>query len=515
MPASVFDFQAIRDRLNQLEERQSFLRPTGPARILVVDDVETNVQCLTMMLEREYYLVSAAYDGFQALAQIQTEKPDIILLDIMMPGLDGFEVCRRIKADPATADIPVVMVTALSGVDDLVRGFEAGADDFITTPVNFVVLVARIRALLRRKRHHEHIRERALVDPLTGAFNRCYFDAHASRLAARCRAAQLAVLMGGVDVTEPRAADDFEATRGQIKELQRASRNQDCDGLHMSQEELSTLIDGFDGILTKIEKQHREELERCRSVLEQQVDRTAALLRSNQQLQRTLDVLRTSNNSTNDASKPVSFLRMAHVLRTPLNAIIGFSQLLKQVPFGPIGNKRYLEFVEVIDASATDLMANINDMLDLAKLESGKMELNAESIDVEQVVQDILRVNEHEARQREVTLTWLPSALKLPNLYCNLHSLREMLMSIIAGAIRSNKPGESVVISTDLSAGFTLVTQAPLLQSARRYLGFTLTNALVEWHGGHFSVDITPDVGTTARLSFPPERILPRSESSP
>src|ERR1700730_9368654 len=110
---------------------------------------------------------------------------------------------------------------------------------------------------------------------------------------------------GGVDVTEPRAADDFEAIRGQIKELQRASRNRDCDGLHMSQEELSTLIDGFDGILAKIEKRHQEELERCRSVLEQQVaDRTAALSRSNQQLQRTLNVL---NNSTRDPSKPVSF----------------------------------------------------------------------------------------------------------------------------------------------------------------------------------------------------------------
>lgn len=309
-------------------------------------------------------------------------------------------------------------------------------------------------------------------------------------------------------MTEPRAADDFEAIRGQIKELQRASRNQDCDGLHMSHEELSTLIDGFDGILTKIEKQHREELERYRSVLEQQVaDRTAALSRSNQQLQRTLDVLQTPNNSTTDASKPVSFLRMADVLRTPLNAIIGFSELLKQEPFGPIGNKRYLEFAEVIHASGLDLLANINDMLDLAKLESGNMELNAERVDVEQVVQDILRVNEHDAKHREVTLTWLPSAPKLPTLYCDLRGLREMLMSIIAGAIRSNKPGESVVISTDLSDGFTLVTKAPFLQSAR-YLGFTLTNALVEWHGGHFSVDITPDVGTTARLSFPPERIL-------
>src|SRR3984893_13766161 len=131
MPASVFDFKAIRARLDELGERQSFLRPTGPGRILVVDDNEVNVKLLVAMLASEHYVVSAAYDGSEALAKIAAEKPDIVLLDVMMPGLDGYEVCRRIKADPATADIPVMMVTALSQVDDLVIGFEAGADDFV------------------------------------------------------------------------------------------------------------------------------------------------------------------------------------------------------------------------------------------------------------------------------------------------------------------------------------------------------------------------------------------------
>lgn len=152
MPASVFDFEAIRDRLDQLGERQSFLRPAGPARVLVVDDVEANVQFLTMMLEREYYLVSAACDGFQALAQIETEKPDIVLLDIMMPGMDGFEVCRRIRTNPASAHIPVIFVTGLSDEASRLRGFEAGADDYFICPVNVVALMARIRALLQQQR---------------------------------------------------------------------------------------------------------------------------------------------------------------------------------------------------------------------------------------------------------------------------------------------------------------------------------------------------------------------------
>jgi diguanylate cyclase (GGDEF)-like protein len=171
------------------------------ARILVVDDIPLNAKLLAAWLTSEHYVVSTAADGFEALAKIDVEQPDIILLDAMMPGLDGFETCRRIKADVAMAHIPVVMVTALSEVDDLVRGFEAGADDFLIQPVNGLALVARVRSQLQRKRYNERIREEALVDPLTGAFNRRYFDAHASRLAARCRTARkpIAVVMVDVD----------------------------------------------------------------------------------------------------------------------------------------------------------------------------------------------------------------------------------------------------------------------------------------------------------------------------
>jgi PleD family two-component response regulator len=171
------------------------------AHILVVDDNEVNLELLVAMLESEHYVVSTATDGFEALAKIAAEKPDIVLLDVMMPELDGFEVCRRIKADPTMADIPVIIVTALSDVDDLVRGFEAGPDDFVTKPFDFLALMARVRLQLWRKREYERIREQAFFDPLTGAFNRRYFDVHAPRLAARCRAARepLAVLMIDVD----------------------------------------------------------------------------------------------------------------------------------------------------------------------------------------------------------------------------------------------------------------------------------------------------------------------------
>jgi two-component system cell cycle response regulator len=130
------------------------------ARILVVDDVEVNVRLLEAKLSSEYFNVLTAFDGLSALRVAQDERPDLILLDVMMPNIDGFEVCRRLKADPRTADIPVVMVTALSDASDRVRGLEVGADDFLTKPVNDIALFARVRSLVRLRRMMEEWRHR-------------------------------------------------------------------------------------------------------------------------------------------------------------------------------------------------------------------------------------------------------------------------------------------------------------------------------------------------------------------
>ncbi|HAD87821.1 MAG TPA: PleD family two-component system response regulator [Rhodospirillaceae bacterium] len=122
------------------------------ARILIVDDLPTSVKVLAAKLTSEYYDVITAHDGPTALETVEREKPDLVLLDVMMPGMDGFEVCRRIKGSPGTAHIPVVMVTALNDMRDRVNGLQAGADDFLTKPVNDTMLFARVRSLVRMKR---------------------------------------------------------------------------------------------------------------------------------------------------------------------------------------------------------------------------------------------------------------------------------------------------------------------------------------------------------------------------
>src|SRR3977135_4326283 len=142
------------------------------ARVLVVDDILSNVKLLEAKLAAEYFEVITASNGEQALARVAEELPDIVLLDVRMPGMDGFEVCRRIKANTKTAHIPIVMVTALDQPSDRVTGLDAGADDFLTKPVDDTALFARVRSLVRLKMMTDELRMgenpgpgRGLIDP--------------------------------------------------------------------------------------------------------------------------------------------------------------------------------------------------------------------------------------------------------------------------------------------------------------------------------------------------------------
>jgi two-component system cell cycle response regulator len=142
------------------------------ARVLVVDDILSNVKLLEAKLTAEYFEVMTAFNGQECLSKMEQVVPDIVLLDVMMPGMDGFEVCRRIKSNPKTAHVPVVMVTALDQPSDRVAGLDAGADDFLTKPVDDAALFARVRSLVRLKMMTDELRMRestgqgmGLIDP--------------------------------------------------------------------------------------------------------------------------------------------------------------------------------------------------------------------------------------------------------------------------------------------------------------------------------------------------------------
>ena len=130
-----------------------------PARILVVDDTAHNVKLLADVLVARGYAVSTASSGKEALEKVATDAPDLVLLDVVMPEMSGYEVCKTLRADPATARLPVVMVTALDPSQERVKGIDAGADDFLTKPINQPELIARVRSLLRVKQLWDELAE--------------------------------------------------------------------------------------------------------------------------------------------------------------------------------------------------------------------------------------------------------------------------------------------------------------------------------------------------------------------
>ncbi len=134
-----------------------------PSKILVVDDNSQNLELLVEYLRTiDDVETSTAADGIEALEMIQQVKPDLILLDIMMPRMSGFEVCRKLKSDPNTRDIPIIMVTALNELSDIERGVESGTDDFLSKPVNRLELITRVKSLLKL-RHLKDELERTLA----------------------------------------------------------------------------------------------------------------------------------------------------------------------------------------------------------------------------------------------------------------------------------------------------------------------------------------------------------------
>ena len=132
-----------------------------PPRVLIVDDNPANLEIMEVRLARQGYEILTATDGDQALVTSRRETPDLILLDVMMPGKDGIQVCREIKSDPGLPFMPIILVTAKADPDDIVAGLDAGGDEYITKPVDHAALVARVRSILRIKALHDTVQEQA------------------------------------------------------------------------------------------------------------------------------------------------------------------------------------------------------------------------------------------------------------------------------------------------------------------------------------------------------------------
>lgn len=172
--------------MNLTQVLDAYPHPVGPLRILIVDDQPVNIRVLHQVFRGEFEVLMAT-SGEQAMTVCREQHPDIILLDVIMPGISGHEVCRRLKADPGTRDIPIIFVTSQNQDGDEAQGFEMGAVDFITKPINPIIVLARVRTHLALKLQSDLLRSIAMIDGLTKIANRRKFD---EELAISWRACQ-------------------------------------------------------------------------------------------------------------------------------------------------------------------------------------------------------------------------------------------------------------------------------------------------------------------------------------
>lgn len=366
------------------------------ALILVIDDEPTQRMLSREALEQRGYRVEEAESGEAGLVLAQELKPALILLDVMMPGMDGFEVCRRIRSDPDLNRTPVVIVTALEDLESIEIGFKAGATDFIAKPI---------------------------VWPLLGY-----------RLQFALRAAEM----------------------------------------------------DTDLVLA------RDEAERA------------------------------------STAKSVILANMGHELRTPLNAIIGFSEYLRDQAQTTGGNEQSVEFLEDICFSGKRLLSTINDILEMANLEAGRIELDTNTIDLSNLLAGVVEKHQSAAADKGITLDARAAKDELL-VVGDYDVLRRAIGRIVSNAIKFtpsggvyiaaiHRPTGEVEISiTDSGIGMTSAEVLSMAEPFRQAdnslsreqegsgLGVPLAKALLRLHNGKLEIKSEPDVGTTVSIILPAE----------
>lgn len=520
------------------------------ARVLVVDDQSIPRQAVAGILEEAGYEVAVADSGEAGIELARAAAPDVIVLDVYMPGLDGFEVVRELKRDSRTEAIPVVFLTAERPSDDLiVRALDAGAYDFLSKDCSRAELLARVAVMARIKRAHDELAALARIsDTLIQTLDpdaMCSLFVEQAREVFRAAgalfwqgsegSARAVTAMAGLDVSPDRRGELVQRLRDWLED---GGTHADLAVADRFDEETRTFLEaaGIETVLAAVARPGSEtpallavfggpgrgfRRESDRQLLES-LARQARIALDNAMLHETKRAQAEElERAMNIRSR--FFASMSHELRTPINALVGYNQLLQQGMFGDLSEKQQT-VVESIGRASSHLLELINDVLDISKIEAGKIEVTPEQTDVVELLRDTLASVRPQAEEKDLALEVdAPEALPLVT---DPARVRQILLNLISNAVkftdsgrvglavRQDESGEVVRIDvSDTGPGippehrqriFEEFEQVPAsVAHGGTGLGLPISKRLAELLGGSLTLESEPGVGSTFTLTLP------------